>query len=143
MATRDFDAMLAEQAGVRPTFIVGGQEFTLRSKLPYGRWNKLLKTMRDEEADAMASTAEFFNTVLIRADRERFLALLAKGEDDDDEDDDEGVIDLVQMDGLTDWIMEYLTGKLRRSTDGSSAGANATGPAPNVVSLQSKQAANG
>jgi len=138
MATRDFDAMLAERAGVRPTFTIGGQEFTLRAKLPYNRWNKLLSAMRDEDVDEMASTEQFFNTLLVRNDRQRFLDLLNR----DDEDDDENVIDVEQMSALTDWIMEHFTGKLRRSTDGSSAGSNGTGAAPNVISLSSKQAAN-
>jgi hypothetical protein len=138
MVTRDFDAMLAEQAGTRPTFKVGGQEFTLRAKLPYKRWNKLLAVMRNDDTDPDDATAEFFNTVLIANDRQRFLDLLDKEDDDDDED----VIGLDQMDGLTDWIMEHFTGKLRNSSNGSSPGPNGTGPAPNVVSLGSKKAAN-
>jgi len=139
MVTRDFDAMLAEQAGVRPTFKVGGQEFTLRAKLPYKKWNELLAVMRSDETDADEATTAFFNTVLIRSDRQRFLELL---EHDDDDDTDENVVGLEQMDGLTDWIMEHFTGKRRTSSDGSSPGANGTGPAPNVVSLGSKKAAN-
>lgn len=136
MVTRDFDAMLAEKAGVRPTFKVAGQEFTLRAKLPYGRWNKLLAVMRDDETDAMAATAEFFNTVLIKADRERFLAALEQ--DPDDDSDDEAVVDLSQMDALTEWIMGFYTGKLQSNTNGSSPGANGTGQPPNVVSLSSR-----
>lgn len=139
MVTRDFDAMLAEQAGIRPTFKVGGQEFTLRSKLPYAKWNKLLAVMRADDVEESAATAEFFNTVLIRADRQRFLDLLAK---EDDDDDDDAVVGLTQMNELTDWVMGHFTGKLLSSSGGSSPGANGTGPAPNVVSLQSKQAAN-
>lgn len=139
MVTRDFDAMLAEQAGIRPTFKVGGQEFTLRSKLPYKRWNRLLAVMRNDDTDPDTATSEFFNTVLIAADRQRFLDLLDK---EDDDEDDEAVIGLDQMDGLTDWCMEHFTGKLRNSSNGSSPGASGTGPAPNVVSLGSKKAAN-
>lgn len=141
MVTRDFDAMLAEKAGTRPTFKVGGQEFTLRAKLPYTKWNKLLAVMRSDETDPDKANEVFFNTVLIRADRQRFLDLL--NNEGDDEDDDDNVIGLDQMDGLTDWIMSHFTGKLLSSTSGSSPGVNGTGPAPNVVSLQSKQAANG
>src|ERR1700759_2797346 len=95
--TRDFDAMLAEKAGVRPTFKVGGQEFTLRSKLPYGKWNKLLNFMRADETDADEATTKFFETVLVRADRERFLSLIdLDGVREDDDDDDESVIDVTQ-----------------------------------------------
>lgn len=129
--------MLAEQAGIRPTFRIGGQEFTLRAKLPYVRWNKLLSVMRDDDTTPDDATKEFFDTVLVRSDRERFWQLLQR----DDEDDD-AVIGMDQMDGLTDWVMEHFTGKARRSSDGSSPGVNGTGAAPNVVSLGSKKAAN-
>jgi hypothetical protein len=139
MITKDFDAMLAEQAGIRPTFKIGGQEFALRSKLPYVRWNKLLAVMRDDDVSPDFATREFFETVLIKADRERFLALLNK---DDDDDGDDNVIGMDQMDELSDWIMEHFTGKARKSSGGSSPGVNGTGAAPNVVSLGSKKAAN-
>jgi hypothetical protein len=138
MVTRDFDAMLAEKAGGRPTFKVGGQEFTLRSRLPYKKWVKLLAVMRAPDMDEDTANEVFFNTVLVRDDRQRFLDLL-DGESEDDED----CVDVAQMDQLTDWIMEHFTGKLRNSSAGSSPGSNGTGPSPNVVSLQSKQPANG
>jgi len=134
MVTRDFDQMLAEKAGARPTFTVGGQTFTLRAKLPYKRWNKLLASMRAEDVDPQEATADFFDVVLIRADRPRFRELLDRDGDDDDDD----VIDLSQMDAITDWAMEHFTGKLQSSSGSSSHGANGTGPAPNVVSLQSR-----
>lgn len=141
--TRDFDAMLAEQAGVKPTFKIAGQEFTLRSKLPYTKWNRLLAAMRDPDGDDMAATQVFFNTVLIKADRQRFADLLAEGDDDEDDDaDDDNRIGIEQMAPLTDWAMELFTGKLQRNTDGSSPGAEQVGQQPNVISLSSKQPAN-
>lgn len=136
MSVRDFDSMLAANAGVRPSFKVGGQEFTLRAKLPYKRWNKLLASMRAEDVDPQEATADFFRAVLVKADRERFVALLDKEDDDDDE---EAVIDLSQMDAITDWVMEHFTGKLKNSSDSSQPGANGTGPAPNAVSLRSRE----
>lgn len=139
MSTRDFDAMLAEKAGNRPTFKVGGQEFTLRSKLPYAKWNKLLAVMRDDDTEAEQATEMFFNTVLVKGDRQRFLELLGK---EDDDDDDDNVIGLDQMNAITDWVMEHFTGKHLNSSDGSSPGVNGTGQQPNVISLSSKQAAN-
>lgn len=141
MVTRDFDAMLAERAGIRPTFRVGGQEFTLRKRLPYARWNKLLAAMRssDEDADANQATVDFFDAVLIRDDRKRFAELVVKEDDDDDED---AVIDLSQMSDLTDWIIEVFTGKTQSSSSSSSAGPSEIGAAPNVVSLSSKKPAN-
>lgn len=141
--TKDFDQMLAEASGKRPTFKIGGQEFTLRSKLPYARWNRLLADMRDDDVTPEQSNESFFSTVLIRADRARFLELLDQEDsDDEDDDDDENVIDLSQIDSLITWAMEHFTGKLRSSTGGSSPGSSSTGQSPNVVSLQSKQAAN-
>lgn len=140
MTTRDFDAMLAEKANKNPTFRVGGQDFTLRSKLPYKRWNRLLAAMRAEDVDPHEATADFFRTVLVKGDRQRFVDLMNHG--DDDEDDDDDVIDMSQMDALTDWVMEHFTGKLSTSSDSSPSGVNGTGPAPNVVSLQSRNASN-
>lgn len=133
---RDFDAMLAEKAGVKPTFTVAGQTFTLRAKLPYAKWNKLLLTMRSDDADQMKATHEFFNTVLVRADRERFAALL-----DSEDDEDEGVIGIEEMSEITDWVMEHFTGKLQRNSNGSSPGSNETGGSPNVVSLNARSTA--
>lgn len=140
--TKDFDAMIAEQAGERPTFRIAGQQFTLRSKLPYAKWNKLLAAMRDPDGDDLAATQQFFDIVLIKADRERFSALLGADDDDDDEDQDDSRIGIEQIGPLTDWVMEHLTGKLRSNTNGSSPGADSTGQQPNVISLSAKQAAN-
>lgn len=133
---KDFDAMLAEKAGEKPTFTIAGQTFTLRAKLPYRKWNDLVALMRDEDADNMDSTKQFFNTVLVRADRERFSQLL-----DSDDDEDEGVIGVNQMSELTDWVMEHFTGKLQSSSNGSSPGSNGTGQSPNVVSLSARTTA--
>lgn len=134
MTVRDFDSMLAEKAGVRPTFRVGGQDFTLRSKLPYARWNKLMAKMRSDDVDPDEATREFFRTVLVRADRDRFMALMDVEEDGTD--DDAGVIDVGQLDEITDWAMEHFTGKRRNSSESSPPGANGTGPALKSVSLQ-------
>lgn len=142
--TKDFDAMISEQAGVKPTFRIAGQEFTLRSKLPYSKWNKLVAAMRDPEGDDMAATKQFFNTILVRADRQRFIDLLEIDDIDDEDDDaqDDQRIGMDQMSPLMDWVMEHFTGKLQGNTDGSSPGASTTGPPPNVISLSSKQPAN-
>lgn len=140
--TRDFDAMLAERAGTRPTFKVAGQEFTLRSKLPYAKWNKLIGVMRSEESTAHEATVLFYETVLIKPDRKRFLELLSdpdEADDDEanvDDDNDEDVIDMKQLDDITEWIMEHFTGKAPSSSNGSTPGASETGAPQNVVSLQ-------
>lgn len=142
--SKDFDAMVAEQAGVKPTFRIAGQDFTLRSKLPYSKWNQLLAAMKDPDGDDMAATKQFFTTVLVKADRQRFADLLEIDEldDEDDDDQDDQRIGLEQMGPLMDWVMEHFTGKLRSNTDGSSPGAGSTGQQPNVISLSAKQPAN-
>lgn len=137
--TRDFDAMVAETAGVKPTFTVAGQIFTLRAKLPWAKWQQLLAVMRSEDAENVAATAEFFDTVLIKSDRQRFKDLMT---DNGDDTDDELVIGLQQMDAITEWAMEHFTGKLPSSSGGSTPGVNGTGPQPNVISLSSKAPAN-
>ncbi len=137
--TRDFDRMLAEKAGERPTFQVAGQQFTLRAKLPYNRWNKLVKVMSDPEGDDAQAAEVFFSTVLIKADRERFLKLLrGSGDDEDDDADDDTAIDLTQVSQITDWAMAHFTGKAQPSSTSSSPGANGTGPQPSVVSLNAR-----
>lgn len=135
--TRDFDAAYAEMAGVKPTFRVAGQTFTLRAKIPYAKWNQLVAVMRADDTDAMDATRQFFNSVLIRADRERFAQLL----DEVEEDDDDKVIGLSQLNDLTDWAMEHFTGKPQSNSTGSSPGADATGASPNVVSLSARTSA--
>lgn len=134
--TRDFDAMYAEKAGIRPTFKIAGQTFTMRAKIPYAKWNQLLAVMRSEDVDQMEASRQFFNSCLIKADRERFAKLL-----DSADEDDEAVLDLVQMNDLTDWAMEHFTGKLRSNSGGSSPGSDATGQSRNVVSLSARTSA--
>jgi hypothetical protein len=138
MATRDFDAMLAQQGRTRQTFRIGGQEFTIRAKLPWRTFSALLASMQEENVDEYAKTVEFFNLVLVRADRERFRELLnASGDDEEDEDE---VIDPEQMNLLSDWLLEYYTGKRQGSSDSSSPGSAETGDRQNVVSLNPRAA---
>lgn len=138
MVTRDFDAYLAEKAGVRPTFKIAGQVFTLRSKMAYTKWSKLLASMRSDEVSPEEANDMFFRAALIRGDVDRFMALLNK----DDDDDEGAIIGLQEADALVDWAMAHFTGKALNTSDGSSPGSNGTGPSPNVVSLQSKAPAN-
>ncbi len=140
---RDFDAMLAEKANVRPTFKVAGQEFSLRAKLPYRKWRKVQQAMRADDITAHEANLLFFGAVLVRGDVDRFLDLLDADDDDDGERDDTEELGVDQLDEIISWAPEHFTGKPSESGDGSTSGANTTGAAPNVVSLQSKQAANG
>lgn len=137
MVTRDFDAMLSEKAGVRPTFRVGGQEFTCKAKVPFKRFAKLLEALT-EDGDGEGDKADkIFRLALVAADRERFLELLnADGEDDEDR-----VIAPEQVREMTDWLLEHYSGKASPNSDTSSNGASTTGPPPNVVSLTSRSQA--
>lgn len=130
MVTRDFDAMLAQRAGTRPTFRVGGQEFTVKAKLAFKKFAKLIATF-EEADDEIAATEAFFRMVLVPSDRDRFIALL----DADGEDDSDAVIDPEQIQAMTEWLMEYYTGKHRASSNGSSGGAGTMAQPLNVVSL--------
>lgn len=132
MATWDFDAMLAEQAGIRPTFRIAGQEFTVRAKLPYASWSKIMETLRADGADLEAQK-KFFRIALISSDRERFARLL-----DSEDDDDNRVIGLAQISAITDKLLEHFTGKLQSGSNGSSPGSSETGQSPNVVSLPAR-----
>lgn len=133
---KDFDAMLREKAGDKPTFSIAGQTFTLRARLPYKQWDKLIALMQSEEGNGMDATHKFFNSVLVRADRERFAALL-----DSEDDDDEQVIGVAEMGDLIDYVMEHFTGKLQSSSNGSSPGSTGTGQSRNVVSLNARTTA--
>jgi hypothetical protein len=139
LVTRDFDAMFAMRAGQRPTFRVGGQEFTVKAKLPNRKFKKLLAAFVDDEIDETQAEKDFFNLCLIKSDRERFFALL-EYEGDDDEGDD--VIDIPQLNELTSWLMEYYTGKAAENSSSSSDGSSGTGGSPKVVSLSSRQQAS-
>lgn len=143
MVTRDFDAMLADKAGIRPTFKLGGQEFTLRARLAYDKWCKLLAAMRSDDVTAEEANKLFLTSSLIRADRERFMQMINPPDDADDDDDGPTVVGMQEMDALIDWAMEHFTGKHLNSSVGSSPGLNGTGPPPNVISLSSKAPANG
>lgn len=138
MVTRDFDAYLAEKAGVRPTFKIAGQVFTLRSKLAYAKWSKILASMRSDDVSPEEANELFFRAVLIRGDVERFMHLLNK----EDEDDEGAIIGMQEADALVDWAMSHFTGKALTTSDGSSPGSNGTGQSPNVISLAQKAPAN-
>lgn len=131
MVTRDFDAMLADRAGIRPTFKIGGQEFTMKAKLPQKKYFAMRYYMADDATTEEDAYRKLFETALVKADRDRFFDLLNV----DDDDNDEAVIDITQLDALGTWILEFYSGKAGSTTNSSSAGTNGTGQQQNVVSL--------
>jgi hypothetical protein len=141
--TRDFDAMLAERGRQRQTFRVGGQDFTIKAKLPHRKLQTLLAAMgKVDEDDAEAqrrAEEDFFRVCLIKADVDRFLALL-NAEGDGDEVDEYAVIDAAQLGPITEWLLEHFMGKPSQTSDSSSDGASGTGQPRNVVSLNARAA---
>ncbi len=129
MRSRDFDAMVAAGEG-RPQFTIGGQKFTARSKLPWKKFGALIDAMTADDA-GIEATESFLCMSVVRADRERFRALL----DNEDDDDDESVASPAQINALASWLMEHYTGKLSENDESSSDGPSSTGPQRRVVSL--------
>lgn len=137
MVTRDFDAMLAERAGVRPTFRLAGQVFTVKAKLPHKRFKTLLATAGEEGTDEDQVTEDFFRMALVPQDRERFFLLLDY-DGEGDEVDEWAVASPEQVNALADWLMGLYTGKRPPSEESSSDGSANAGTSPNVVSLNSR-----
>lgn len=141
MVTRDFDAMLADRAGVRPTFKVAGQEFTMRARLASKKYFELQHYFQSEDTSEEDSLRKLFNTVLIKGDRDRFFQLFDGALDEDnDEVDDELVLDVTQLDAMTTWVMEFYSGKQPKNSESSNPGTDSTGPRPKVVSLNARGA---
>lgn len=140
MVTRDFDAMLAERAGVRPTFRLAGQLFTVKAKLPYKKFKNLLATLADDDTDEAQAQEDFFRMALIPQDRERFFALLDY-DGEGDEVDDQAVVSPDQVAALGEWLMELYTGKRPPSEESSLGGSGSAGALPKVVSLNSRSQA--
>lgn len=116
MSYKDFDAFLTEKLGGRPTFTVGSQKFTGRSRLPWEKFSNLILSMSGEDAaspNGVENTKKFFRLVLIPADRQRFINLIEY--DGADDDDDETVIAPQQVSALIDWLLEYHSGKPQTS----------------------------
>jgi hypothetical protein len=130
MTTKDFDAMLAAKQRARPTFTVAGQEFTARKRLPFKRFQQVLDMMTADDVDTDRATEEFFRTILVPADRDRFIEALAYDGDDDDK-----VVDYEVLGEMTNWFLEIYTGKAPTSSENSSDGSPSTGRPRNVVSL--------
>lgn len=112
MSYRDFDAFLREKSGGRPEFIIGGQKFTCRAKLPWKKFSAMMLSLSGEDASAkgLEKTEDFFKLVLIQPDRQRFLDLL-NYDGEDDEGDEENVISPSQVGNLLDWLLAYYTDK--------------------------------
>lgn len=137
MVTRDFDAMLAERAGVRPTFRLAGQVFTVKAKLPHKRYRTFLAALTADDADEDALQDEFFRMCLVPQDRERFFLLLDY-EGEGDEVDEWSVASPEQVSELMTWLLETYTGKRSDSSGSSSDGSGVTGTSQNVVSLNAR-----
>lgn len=137
MPFKDFDAALQEARGDKLEFVVGGQTFTARAKLPWKKYSNLIISLFDADTttqDGVAKTEEFFNLALTKKDRERFLALLDS--DGDDDDDEDAIVDPKQISQILDWMLNLYTGKANKNETPSSDSQPDTGLPSNVISLE-------
>lgn len=136
---KDFDAMLAEKSTGRPMFTVGGQKFTARAKLPWKKFSALILSLVGDDVSTsggIEKTESFFRMVLVREDRERFMALI--NNDGDEDEDDDKVVGTQQISDLLDWMLEYYTGKATMSDTPSPPTPLDSGVSVNTVSLTPK-----
>jgi hypothetical protein len=138
VTSKNFDVL---SPTVRPTFTLGGQQFTAKAKLPFRKWQALIDAAGNDEMTDKQQTDEFFKLALIPADRQRFFMMLDWDGGDGDEADEQLVVDQRQANELTKWLMEIYTGKLPNSSESSSDGSAPTATSQNVVSLSSRSQA--
>ena len=112
----------------KQTFVVAGQTFTVRAKVPR---QSLLNLSDFDNADERVDA--FFETVLIRADRQRFLDLLHTTDDGDDVD----CITLPQANEIMNDITEFLTGASEGKDESSTPGLFVMPEQSNVEPLPS------
>jgi hypothetical protein len=129
LSYKDFDNWLREQRG-DVSFTVGGQTFTGRKRVPWQKMNKYLMSLGAEGTDGIEQTKEFFEMVLVKKDRKRFIDAI-----DYDGDDDDKVIASEQIRVILDWLLGVYTGKAPNEEASSSPEPPTTGVQSNVVSL--------
>lgn len=136
---RDFDAFMAEKSPGRPEFMLAGQKFTARSRLPWKKFSTFILNMGDDVSskDGIDKTEEFFRMVLVAQDRQRFVDLINQ---DADEEEDENIVSPAQVSELLDWLLEYYTGKAQPPEESSSTEPSSSGQPSNVVSLTPRPA---
>lgn len=129
--------MVAASGDGRPEFRLGGQQFTCRSRLPWDKFAGLMEKISapDNEDSEMEVQLKFFRLCLISRDRKRFEHALVSDDDDDDDLSDIRIIGPEQVASLTEWLMDYYTGKMEASVSTSGTGLATTGESLNVVSL--------
>lgn len=145
MPTKDFDAALREKRGEELEFVVAGQTFTARAKLPWKKYSTLIMSLFGQDvttADGLNKTEEFFRLVIVKRDRDRFIALMDSDGDgeEDGEGDEDNVIDPTQVSALLDWMLALYTGKEPKNETSSSDSPPTTGLPSNVISLDGKSA---
>lgn len=126
---RDFDSMADEKSG-RPEFVLAGQKWECRAKLPWRRFVSFMNKL--EEGDTSERIDEFFSFALLQQYREPFQTML----DSMDEDDDK-VASPTQVNSLMEWLMETYSGKVQESPENSLDGQPTTGQSLKTKSLKS------
>ncbi len=133
MAYKDFDQWLQEKQGGRPEFIVAGQKFTARSKIPWKKFASMVIGMQEDlsEEAGIKNAEKFLLSVLVSADRERFENLLNV----EDVEDDDACMTTDQVMALSEWLVDYYTGKGKDSESPSSGSPSESGRNVKRVSL--------
>lgn len=121
--------MISEVSG-RPTFTLGGQKWTCRSKLPWRKFIAYMSSLEDIENNVLERVEEFFSFALVQPDRERFTELL-----NSDNEDDEKVVSPSQVNAILEWLLEYYQGKAEKNQENSSDGPQRDGQSLSVPSL--------
>lgn len=114
MSVKDFNSSVA--AKQRKEFTVAGQKFAARPKLAWRTYSRLIDSITSDKLSEEEAARQFFNTVLIKADRARFISLLSAEEGDDDEGSE--VISNEQVVEISQWLIsEYRGGKASETTE--------------------------
>lgn len=124
----DFDQWLSDELKEQPTFVLGGEKFTCKSPANLS-WKKyggtimaLTSGILPEGKNQMEQTADFFQVVLVKEDRERFQELL-----DYEGDDGEPVASNSQIGQLLQWFLDVYSGSEAPKEKQSSPKQSASG----------------
>lgn len=107
-------------------FLLEGQEFHLKGKMPAGVMVRFAKAAgadrkgatQEDLIEASVAFGDFFKKALVKTDYERFMALL---------DDDEADVDEDQLADLLEWAMEAWGDRPTQPSSNSLDGRNSNG----------------
>lgn len=111
-------------------FTLGGQVFTPRSSVPYKAYLRRLRDLQGETPEESDKKLDdFLEFLVVKEDRERLRSLLNA------DDDADACVTQLQLQQLTNWLIETHTGRPLGSTGSSTNGAEPTPESQKVISL--------